>query len=77
LITFVALTILYAIYIKRNINKKKNLIRDSGVKNNALDRSVIHDESIVGLKDDIDNDGYGNQDGDSYGSNGSSGDVKF
>lgn len=76
LIAFVTGTIIYSLFIKKNIRKQKDLIRDSGVRNN-FDNSVVHDESIVGLTDDIDDDAYGNRDGDSYGSNGSSGDVKF
>lgn len=76
LIIFVTGTILYSILIQRDIYKAQDKIRDSGVGNN-FDKSYVHDESIVGLKDDVDDDGYANRDGDSYGSNGSSGDVKF
>lgn len=77
LIVFLVATIGYSIYIKRRIGKQQDLIRDSGVRNNDFDKSMVHDESIVGLKDDVDDDGYGNRDGDSFGSGGSSGDVKF
>lgn len=76
LIAFIVGTIAYSISIKRNINKKNDLIRDSGV-DSEFDKSVVHDESIVGLKEDIDGDGYGNHEADSFGSEGSSGDVKF
>jgi hypothetical protein len=76
LILFVVATVAYSYKIRRNIGKSKDLIRDSGVRNNDFDKSMVHDESIVGLNESVNDDAYGAEDGDSYGS-GSSGDVQF
>lgn len=73
LLVFIALTVLYAMRIRKNINKNQDLIRDSGIKYDGKDdKSMVHDESIVGLRQDED----AEIDSESLGS-GSAGNVKF
>jgi len=73
LLVFVALTVFYSMRLRRNITKNQDMIRDSGVKYDGQDdKSMLHDESIVGLRHDED----AEIDSESLGS-GSAGNVKF